>query len=69
MYGVIDRFEGSFAVIETDDGIVLNIEKHLLPEKVREGDVINLTNMTIDEKETLRRKNLIQDLVDDLFDD
>jgi len=67
MYGVVDRFEGEFAVIETDEGKILNIKKHLLPEEIREGDVINLENKTIDKEETNRRKSTVKDLVDELF--
>lgn len=69
MYGTVDRFEGDYAIIETDDGQVINTKKELLPKNIREGDVINLQNMTIDSEETLRRKNNIQKLADELFEE
>ena len=68
MYGVVDRFEGKFVVIETDDGRIVNIEKHLFPNTIKEGDVVDLESKSIDIKETQRRKNSIQHLVDELFD-
>ncbi|TYP56686.1 DUF3006 domain-containing protein [Thermosediminibacter litoriperuensis] len=67
--GVIDRFEGEFAVIETTDGKIINIKKHLLPERAREGDVIDLENLTIDEPETRRRKREIEEMARYLFED
>ncbi len=38
---VIDRFEGEFAVLETDSGII-NVKRSLLPADAREGDVVLL---------------------------
>lgn len=69
MYGVVDRFEGKYAVLEADNGRMLNIEKLLLPEDIREGDVVNLDDMTVDKRETENRKNVIQKLAEELFED
>jgi len=69
MYGVIDRFESNFAVIETDDKKTMNIKRSLLPPKAREGDVIDLESMSVDKKETLRRKKYIRKLAENLFED
>lgn len=69
MFGVIDRFEGEFAVIETDDGKILNLKINLLPKDISEGDVINLDNLTVDKKETKKRKNDIKRIAKDLFED
>lgn len=69
MYGVIDRFEGEFAVIETDDKKIMNIKRKLLPEKAREGDVVDLESMAVDEEETLRRKEYIRILREKIFQD
>lgn len=67
MYGVIDRFEGEFAVIEAEDEKILNIKRNLLPEDAREGDVIDLKTLIVDKKETFRRKEYIRKLADKLF--
>jgi len=69
MYGVIDRFESNFAVIETEDKKTINIKRNLLPPKAREGDVIDLESMAVDKKETLRRKEYIRKLAENLFED
>ncbi|MBR6618592.1 MAG: DUF3006 domain-containing protein [Oscillospiraceae bacterium] len=39
---IIDRFEGEFAVIETEDG-TQNIPRTQLPEDAAEGDVLRRT--------------------------
>lgn len=67
--GIIDRFEGDFAVIETVDGRMINIKKYLLPENAREGDVIDLEHLSIDETSTRLRKEKIERLAERLFED
>lgn len=42
MNAIIDRFEGRYAVVETDDGKMHNIDKSLLPN-AKEGDKIIIT--------------------------
>ena len=37
---IIDRFEGDYAVCETEDMSFINIDIPLLPHGVKEGDVI-----------------------------
>lgn len=69
MFGVVDRFEGEFAVIETDNGKILNLKISLLPKDISEGDVINLDKMTIDKEETEKRKNEIEKIAEELFED
>lgn len=59
---IIDRFEGDFAVVETDSGMT-NISRELLPENAKEGDVIGVTDGVyyIDEEETQsRRKSMLK---------
>jgi hypothetical protein len=41
---VIDRFEGNFAVCESDSGDFIEIDKARLPEGVREGATIAVDN-------------------------
>lgn len=60
---IIDRFEGEYAVVETEDKIMFNLPKALVLGS-REGDVISIE---IDEEETNNRKNHIQNLMDDLW--
>jgi DNA-binding protein len=60
--GIIDRFEGNYAVVELEDRRMTNIEKSLLPENVAEGDCIILEDgkYIIDKNETENRKKRIQ---------
>ena len=57
---VIDRFEGKYAILESQDktSLIFNFPRHLLPPEVKEGSVLRF-NIDIDNKETTRRKNKI----------
>ncbi|SEH47879.1 Protein of unknown function [Ruminococcus flavefaciens] len=53
---IIDRFEGSLAVLETDDGMI-NVERSLLPENAAEGDVLVYDgSWTVDTTATEQRR-------------
>ncbi len=66
----IDRFEGKFAVCESEDGTSMNIEKAKLPKGAKAGDVLNIDGdeITLDHAETEARKKKVAGLVNDLFD-
>ena len=64
---VIDRFEGKWAVIEFDRS-TFNIPKKLLPEDVKEGDIINI-QITVDQKTTERQKSFIAEKAAKLFEE
>lgn len=66
---VIDRFEGSFAVCEKEDRTILNIKKEYIPEGAKEGDVLDIQGdkISIDTKETEKRKKEIEELAKDLW--
>lgn len=55
---VIDRFEGQYAVCETEHGM-RNIPAADLPDDVREGDVLNdtLEGYRKDSEETQKRRD------------
>lgn len=57
---IIDRFEGDFAVVETEQGII-NILISQLPESAEEGDIIYSENgvYLIDEEATADRRKMI----------
>ncbi|MBQ8961679.1 MAG: DUF3006 domain-containing protein [Ruminococcus sp.] len=40
---VIDRFEGEYAVLETDEGM-MNVHRGHLPSSAREGDALSYSN-------------------------
>lgn len=65
MQVIIDRFEGEYAVVETDSGNFVNLPKILIPD-AHEGDVVDII---INTEETSKRSENIQNLMDDLFED
>lgn len=68
MTGIIDRFEGEFAVVELENMKMINIEKNKLPQGTKEGFVINIENeITINYIETDKRKNKMEELTKDLW--
>lgn len=68
MFAVIDRFEGGFAVCETENRQMVNIERGKIPPEAREGDVLILgVTIIIDKKETARRKKEMELLAKNLW--
>ena len=61
----IDRFEGVFAVVETEKGDFFDIPKAFLPEGAKEGDVFSVIK---NENETSARKKHIDNLMNELFE-
>jgi hydrogenase maturation factor len=62
---VIDRIESGWAVAEhIESGISFDLPLCILPERVREGDVVVL-HIIIDEESTRQRKEDIQRLIDE----
>ena len=71
MRGVIDRFEGNFAVVELDNRSIINIDKEAIPCDAKEGDVLDILkdSIIINKTETLKRKEEIETLVKGLWED
>lgn len=63
---IIDRFEGDFAVLELQNKEMVNIPKVIIPPEAVEGDVISIE---INREETVKRKNNIKNLMNDLWED
>ena len=64
---IISRFEGDWAVIELDD-TTFNVPKILLPQDSKEGDIISIS-IAVDQKATASRKQQINEIAKDLFED
>lgn len=62
---IIDRFEGEYAVVEIEEGIIIDVPRILFPN-AKEGDVIKIE---IDNEETENRKDRIKELMNNLFED
>ena len=65
MQVIIDRIEGEYAVVELEDGNIIDVPKELFND-AKEGDIIDIS---INQELTDERKNEINDLMDDLFVD
>jgi hypothetical protein len=68
--GIIDRFEGEYAVIEFD-GKTEDVLKSVLPPEIKVGDTLIFEDgkVIIDSKATASRKKEIDNLMDELFED
>lgn len=66
MEGTIDRFEGNYAIIETEDFEYVNVELDNLPEGCKEGDILVMKNgvLEIDYEETEKRNKAINDIME-----
>lgn len=55
---VIDRFEGTLAITQDEDGVIFDFLRDIIPPEAVEGDVIFLEGnlWQIDEQETARRR-------------
>ena len=69
MRGIVDRFEGEFIVVELENEEMINIEKSRAP-LAKEGDILIIERelITVDEKETARRKEKIEEKFNGLFE-
>jgi len=70
MKGIIDRFEGKYAVVETESKAMKYIEASLLPPGAKEGDAIVSVEgkWQLDTEETAKLKAEIAKLAEDLFE-
>lgn len=68
---IIDRIESEFAICENIDRTMTSVPLYLLPEGVKEGDVIvknDLGEFVIECEKTLERKQRIKRLLNDLWE-
>ncbi|MEK3658203.1 DUF3006 domain-containing protein [Paenibacillus sp. FSL F4-0236] len=68
--GIIDRFEGEYAVIEFD-GKTEDVLKSELPPEIKAGDTLIFEDgkVIIDSEATSSRKKEIDSLMDELFEE
>jgi len=67
---VLDRFEGNFAVCETEDRNTINLDRKKIPPDAKVGDIliVDNNNITVSVDLTKKRKKEIQSLVDELWE-
>lgn len=66
---VIDRIEGSFAVIELNDGTMVNIPKNKILGDFKEGDILveDSEFFKVDSELTKKRKEEIEHMMKDMW--
>ncbi|EYE89810.1 hypothetical protein Q428_00525 [Fervidicella metallireducens AeB] len=65
MRGVIDRFEGDYAVIIKDDGSIENVNRTRLPDEAKEGDVLIMEDIIkVDNEKTRKRTEEVEKYLD-----
>ena len=62
---IIDRFEGSYAIVEMENKKTADLPIELVPKGAKEGTVINIV---IDEKESEKIKKEVDGLMEDLWE-
>lgn len=63
---VIDRFEGTWAVLVFDDGQILNWSIKNLPNGLQEGAVLRFT-ISVDSDEESERQQTAKDLLNEIL--
>ncbi len=63
---IIDRFEGDFAIVETEDKKFVNMSRQLVPASAGEGSVLSIE---FDVEGTERRRAAISDLMKKVWED
>lgn len=67
---IVDRIEENVAVCEKEDRSFVDIELHLLPTEIKEGDVIVFKHgkWTFDRDATTERRKEISELMKDMWE-
>ena len=65
---IIDRFEGDWAIIETENRHTFNLPRFILPPALKEGDVLNI-QVSIDLVATKKRTEKSKRMIENLFDE
>ena len=65
---IIDRFEGDWAIIETENRHTFNLPRFIVPPAIKEGDVISI-QVDIDLITTKERTEKSKRLLENLFDE
>lgn len=71
MRGIIDRIEEKIAVIELEDGRMLDVKISNVKGRCKEGKVVEIQheceNILINEYETIERRKYMKTLIKDLW--
>lgn len=68
---IIDRFEGDYAICEKEDQTMIDLERKKIPKNTKSGDALRVNedgSISLDEKETDKRKKRIETLMEDMWE-
>lgn len=65
---IIERFEGEWAIVETENRSTFNLPRSILPIELKEGDVISI-QISADPVATRQRSKKAKSLLDNFFDE
>lgn len=67
---IVDRFENDYAILETESGTLINVNKSDIIGEVKEGDLLTKKNNIyyIDKEKTQLRKKKINDIMKGLWE-
>lgn len=67
----IDRIEEGKAVLECENGDMVNLDVSSLPKNIKEGDILEFADGSyfLDDEETIKRKMKIKELMSSLFEE
>ncbi|MCM3570622.1 DUF3006 domain-containing protein [Neobacillus mesonae] len=70
MKGIIDRFEGKYAVVEIN-GVTKDFPKSIFPKAASVGDVVEINGdkVSVLEDETKKRRQEVEKLMNEVWDD
>jgi len=70
MKGIIDRFEGDWAVVEIN-GETRDFDRKIFPKEAAAGDMVKIEGdrVTVLKDETEKRRKEIEQLMDEVFED
>lgn len=63
---VIDRIEENVAIVEKEDGEIIEMSKNLIPPDAKEGDVLLIQ---IDKENTIDRQQEITSIMEEVWHD
>ena len=71
MQYIIDRWEGDYAILETDGGEMIDVPRGQIPPDAREGDVLSCQGglYRVEEEETRARRARIEEKMRRLWAD
>jgi hypothetical protein len=68
---IVDRFEGDYAILETENSTLINVNKNDIIGEVKEGDILvkKNNNYYIDKEKTEARKKEVNDIMKGLWEE